>query len=298
LVNWDDLRIFLALARNPSLKAAARGIGIDPTTMSRRLARLAHSMNATLFEQQGGQHLLTPRGTQLLAYAERAEAAMIEAAEAGVGDETGGLIRIAAPESFGTHFLGPRLHAFQQQHPRVEIELISPSWYSDPLKREVDVAILPSQPMRGPLLTRRLADTTLHLYGSDAYFAQYGPIETLADLKAHRFVGYLRNVVPNNVTDYSDVLQPGIVTAIRTTSSAVQERMIESGAGLGLLPYFTGRANPRLLPVLMREVRIPQSFWLVVREDVRHLNRIDEFLDWLAAEVRGDPTFFQDPEPA
>jgi len=294
-MNWDDLRIFLAQARNPSLKSAARGIGIDPTTMSRRLARLAHSMNATLFEQQGGQHVLTPRGVQLLAYAERAEAAMLEAAEAGVGDEAGGLIRLAAPESFATHFLASRLDGFQRQHPRVEFDLISPSWYSDPLKREVDIAILPAQPVRGPLLTRRLADTTLHLYASADYLASHPPIRERADLAAHRFVGYIRNVVPGHPTEYAEVISAEIVTAIRTTSSAVQERVIESGGGIGLLPYFTGHANPRLVAVLPDEISLEQSFWLVIREDVRHSSRISEFLDWLSKEVRRNSAFFQKP---
>lgn len=296
MLNWDDLRIFLALARNPSLKSAARIVGIDPTTMSRRLARLSDAMNATLFEQQGGQHVLTGRGAQLQAYAERAEAAMIEAAEAGISDESGGLLRLATPESFGAAFLAPRLKAFQDAHPRLMIDLISPSWYSDPLKREVDIAILPAQPERGPLRVRRLASTHVGLYASAAYLAAHPAIHTRDDLTGHRFIGYVRSVLPSDQLDYAEILIPGSTTILRTTSSTVQERLLESGAGLGLLPYFTGRANPRLVPLLEQEVRIVQSFWLAIREDVRHSSRVSEFLNWLTHAVRSDPGFFVEPD--
>src|SRR5690606_26040525 len=129
------------------------------------------------------------------------------------------------------------------------------------------------------------------LYASAAYLAEHSPILTREDLTAHCFIGYVRSVLPSDQLDYAEMLVPGSTTKVRTTSSSVQERLLESGAGLGLLPYFTGRANPRLVPVLEQDVRIVQSFWLAIREDVRHSSRVSEFLNWLNGEVRSDPGF-------
>lgn len=296
MLNWDDLRIFLALARNPSLSVAAKAVGIDPTTLSRRLARLASSMDATLFEQSGGRHVLTERGIRLLASVERAEAAVLEGHEAALTGGFSGVIRIAAPESLSTWFLGPRLQSFQDANPKIMIDLISPSWYPDPLKREVDVAILPTRPVRGPLTAKRLVDVALHLYASHDYLDSHAPIRTSEDLAGHRFVGYVREMMPTSqAIEYSNKIVPGLVVAIRTTSMSVQTNLVASGAGIGLLPYYVGSRYPGLRQICEDEVQVSQSFWLVIREDVRKNPRVEAFVNWMTAMVRENKPFFGRP---
>jgi DNA-binding transcriptional LysR family regulator len=292
LLNWDDVRIFLALARNPKLGAAAKALAIDPTTLSRRMARLAQSTNATLFEQHDGQQVLTQRGRELLSLAEKAEAAMLEVQEAKPKGEMAGLVRVAVPESFGMWFLGERIKAFQDAYPNIDVELISPSWYYSPLKREVDVAILSQRPVRGPLTTRRLVNTPMKLYASRAYLDAHPPIRTLEDLAGHRFVGYVRDILPSAQLDRWSELVPGINSNFRTTSIAIQAKAVASGAGLGVLPYYVGLDDPSLVPILSEEVRMVQGFWLVVREDVRYNGRIDVFVSWLVKLVRDNLAFF------
>lgn len=296
LLNWDDVRVFLALARNPKLGAAAKALGIDPTTLSRRMARLAQSTNATLFEQHDGQQVLTQRGQELLGLAEKAEVAMLEVQEAKPKGEMAGLIRVAVPESFGIWFLGARLKAFQDAFPNIIVELISPSWYYSPLKREVDVAILSQRPVRGPLTTRRLVNTPMKLYASSDYLDAHPPIRALDDLKGHRFVGYVRDILPSVQLDRWNELVPGINTDMRTTSIAIQSRAVASGAGLGVLPYYVGSSDPNLVPVLAEDVRMVQGFWLVVREDVRYNDRIDAFVSWLVKLVRDNLSFFYEKD--
>lgn len=296
LLNWDDIRVFLALARNPKLAAASKALGIDATTLSRRMTRLGQSTNATLFEQHDGQQLLTERGRELLLYAEKAEAAMLEIQEAKPSGEMSGLVRIAVPESFGIWFLGERIKAFQDAYPNIVLELISPSWHFSPLKREVDVGILPQRPVRGPLKVRRLANTTLRLYASASYLEAHPPISSIGDLAGHRFVGYVRDILPSAQLDRWSELVPGIVTDVRTTSISIQARAIAGGAGLGLLPHYVALDDPRLIPVLEEEVRIIQGFWLVVREDIRHNHRIEAFVNWLLKLVRDNLSFFYEKE--
>ena len=133
---WDDLRVFLALARNPSLRAAAETLNIDPTTLTRRLSRLSESLDSTLFERRGGYYYLTERGGQFLHSIEKVEAAIIEGVDVSSSGAVSGMIRIAVPESLAVWFLAPRLPDFQNAHPRVLVDVITPSWVPDPLKRE------------------------------------------------------------------------------------------------------------------------------------------------------------------
>jgi DNA-binding transcriptional LysR family regulator len=295
-MNWDDLRVFLALARHRKLGAAASSLGMDPTTMSRRITRLAMSLNATLFEQNNGQHVLTERGAGLMLYAERAEAAMLEATDTESGGGMAGLIRVGVPESLGASFLAPRLLEFEKAHPQIVIDLISPSWLFDPLKREIDVALMPARPLHGPLTARRLINTTLRLYGTQAYLDSHPPILTREDIRDHRFIGYVRQILPASEAGYSDAVLPNLPMNMRTTSINIQQSLIATGSGIGLLPYYLGTAHDELVPILEDEVQVPHSFWLVVREDVRYSARIIAFVDWISRAVRESGDFFR-PSP-
>ena len=293
MLNWDDLRVFLALARHRKLSVAAKSLAMDATTVSRRLIRLGASLNATLFEQDGGHHLLTERGQELLPFAERAEAAMLEATEADNGDGPAGLIRVGVPESLGACFLAPRLPAFEAANPNILIDLISPSFLFDPLKREIEVAIMPARPIRGALTARRIINTSLRLYATQAYLDAHPPITCREDIRSHRFIGYVRQILPASEERYSDAVLPELFMSVRTTSISIQRSLISAGGGIGLLPYYLGQSHPELVPVLGDEVRVPHSFWLVVREDVRFTPRIKSFVDWITRAVRDEADFFR-----
>lgn len=291
-LNWDDVRTFLALARNSKLSSAAKLLGINATTLSRRIARLGHSSNATLFEMHSGEWLLTEAGEKLLALAERAEAAMLDIEESKPDEDMSGFVRVAVSESFGIWFLSERIKAFHDLHPNIVVEVISPSWYFSPLKREVDMAVLPKRPQRGPLTTRRLADANLGLFASPAYLEEHPPIETIGDLAAHRLVGFARNTLSKVQLDYWKKVLPESATAVRMSGIALQARATASGAGVGLLPCFVAQGDDRLVRILKDEVAINQSFWLVVREDVRHSRRVEAFVKWLVNQVQQDRAFF------
>ncbi len=297
-LNWDDVRTFLALARNSKLGSAAKLLGINATTLSRRIARLGQSSNATLFELHGGEWLLTEAGEKLLDLAERAEAAMLDIEESEPDEDMSGFVRVAVSEAFGIWFLSERIKAFHDLYPNIVVEIISPSWYFSPLKREVDMAVLPKRPQRGPLTTRRLADTNLGLFASRAYLDEHPPIERIADLGGHRLVGFARNTLSKVQLDYWKKVLPGAVIGIRMSGTAMQAHATATGAGIALLPCFVAEGDDRLVRVLKDDVAINQSFWLVVREDVRHNRRIEVFVKWLVNQVHEDRAFFRAGEDA
>jgi DNA-binding transcriptional LysR family regulator len=159
-LNWDDLKIFLAVARQQKLAAAARLLGIDATTISRRIDRLAADLGTPLFEQSSAGHQLTAGGTQLLRHAEAVERSAL-AARADVTGERGllsGVVRVSVAEGFGTWIVARHLAAFRAAHPDIVVELIASSGFLNPSKREADLAVMLARPTSCPLVARRLAD--------------------------------------------------------------------------------------------------------------------------------------------
>ncbi len=295
-LNWDDVRTFLALARNPKLGVAAKNLGINATTLSRRIQRLSQTNNATLFEMHGGEWLLTEAGEKVLALAERAESAMLDIEESEPDEDMSGFVRVAVPEAFGIWFMSERIKAFHDAYPNIIVEFISPSWYFSPLKREVDMAVMPTRPQRGPLTTRRLCDMKLRLFASRTYLDSHPPIEAVGDLADHSLIGFSRNIISKAQLDHWRKVLPDSVTAIRMSGMAMQAHAVANGAGIGLLPFFIANYDDRLVPVLKEQVAINQGYWLVVREDVRHSRRIEVFVDWLTKQVQADRAFFRDSE--
>jgi DNA-binding transcriptional LysR family regulator len=284
-MHWDDLRFFLAIARTGQMTKAASRLGVDATTVGRRIRRLEQALEATLFEQTREGQVLSEAGEALLAKAEEMER-FASAIDNGSGKirATSGLVRVSASEGFGTWYIAHHLKSFLGSFPEVQVDLVASSGFLSPSKRETDVAILLARPRRGPLVSRKLADYGLRLYGSHSYLERHAPPASPADLRSHQLVGYIPDLIYAPELRYLDEVAPGLVLRARSSSINAQYRLIASGAGIGVLPYFIGDAASDVLPVLP-EVRISRSFWLVTHQDTRRLSRIKAFVDWLSDMV-------------
>ncbi|HUH48910.1 MAG TPA: LysR family transcriptional regulator, partial [Mycoplana sp.] len=156
-MHWDDLRYFLAVARTGLLSRAAAALGVDATTIGRRLRRLEKALGQTLFEQTREGQTLTEAGEQLLLKAEGMERHVREIeASPEAGQHLAGSIRVSVSEGFGTWFVAHHLSSFAAAHPRLLIDLVASSGFLNPSRREADVAILLARPRKGPLYTKKL----------------------------------------------------------------------------------------------------------------------------------------------
>ena len=285
-MNWDDMRVFLALARSGTLARAGAIVGQDATTIARRIQRLEAALATTLFEHGATGQSLTESGHRLLAYAEAMEAgarAVQQQAEEGAG--LGGTIRISVSEGFGQGFMAPRLAAFAEAHPGVALDLIASTGFLNPSRREADIAIMLARPKGGPLIAAKLTDYRLGVYASEAYLAEAGLVESVEALTRRRLVGYVPDLIYAPELRYLAEVDERLEPAIRSSSITAQARLIASGAGCGILPCFLGDTTPGLVRVLVREVAIERSFWLVVHRDMRRVARIEAFIAWLREEV-------------
>lgn len=283
-MRWDDVRLFLALARTPRLSQAARRVGQDATTLSRRIQRLEREVQATLFERTRGGYLLTERGQQVLAQAEAMEAAALDIGRDADADALSGTIRASVSEGFGARVLAPRLPAFAASYPRVHVDLIASTGFLNLTRREADLAVMLARPERGPLVARKLADYRLGLYASPAYLAGAPPLERATGLVHHRLVGYVADLIYAPELRYLAEIDPRLEVALASSSIVAQAELIAGGAGCGILPCFIGdtmQGVERRLP----EIDIVRSFWLVVHRDARRVRRIDRFVAWLDAAM-------------
>ncbi|GLT00296.1 LysR family transcriptional regulator [Sphingobium jiangsuense] len=287
MFHWDDLRIFLTVARTKRIALAARSLDIDATTIARRLNRLAEALDAQLFEQAGAERILTERGMALLRHAESVEEAALAAAVEVKGERYSlkGHVRLSVAEGFGTWILAPGLPAFQEQHPGIRLDIITASGFLNPSKREADMAVMLARPQRGHLSVQRLADYRLHLYASADYLAGHGRPRGPAALHDHALVGYVPEFLFSPELDYLDEVEAGLEAGLRSTSIAIQRQLILGGAGIGILPDFIVPPESGLVRVLEQEVEITRSFWLVTHHSLVKLARIKAVSDLLRRRV-------------
>jgi DNA-binding transcriptional LysR family regulator len=285
-MDWDDLRIFLAVARGESLSAAGRGLKIDPATVGRRVARLEDSMAVRLFVKGPQGYALTGEGERLVAHAERAEAAMEGAAEALTGPEgLTGQIRIGAPDGCANYLLPQVLARICDANPGLEVQIVALPRVFNLSKREADMAIAVSQPQAGRLTVQKLSDYRLHLAASRGYLAAH-PVRA-QDSAAHRFVGYIPDMIFDKELDYLTAIGVGAV-ALASNSVSVQLNWLRHGAGLGVVHDFALPAAPELVRVIPDQISLTRAFWLIRHADDGRVARLNRFATLLTAEFRAE----------
>lgn len=287
MTDWDDLRVFLAVARAESLSAAGRVLRLDPATVGRRVARLEEAMAARLFARSAQGYALTEEGQRLLAHAIRAEQAVAAAGEEVRGDpgRLSGQVRIGAPDGVA-NFLLPQVTArICDENPGLEVQIIALPRVFNLSKREADMAITVSRPAAGRLSVQRLADYHLHLAASRDYLARHPPIRTLADLKGHRMIGYIPDLIFDKELDYLAETGVELVT-LASNSVSVQFNWLRAGAGVAIVHDFSLPAAPDLVRVLPGALSLSRSFYLIRHDDDRRVERLNRFAELLAQGVR------------
>lgn len=282
-LDWSDLQVFLAVARAGQLTRAGSLLGVNGTTVARRIRRLEQACGSNLFEQTREGQILTEAGERLLTQVETMAGAIAGVEQAGSEGGAGlsGILRISVAEGFGTWFLAPRAPDFALRHPRLTLDLVASSGFLSLSKREADMAVTLSRPRAGPVIARKLSDYSLQMFAAPAYLAECGQPERPADLAVgHRLVGYIPDLIYAPELRYLDEIQPGLAPHLRSSSINAQHRLVAAGAGIGVLPSFIGRADPGLRAILP-ERRIVRSFWLVTHKDTHQLARVRAGRSWI-----------------
>ena len=287
-MDWDDMRIFLAVARSESLSGAGRRLGVDASTVGRRILRLEHALGATLFVKTPQGYELAPEGARLLPHAEAAETALHGAADALTGPEgLTGQFRIGAPDGCANYLLPQVCAQLCDDHPGLEIQIVAQPRVFNLTRREADMAIAVSAPRTGRQMVQKLSDYQLHLTAHEDYLATHPPIRELSDLKGHRMIGYIADMIFDPELDY--LAETGVETvALASNSVSVQMQAIRAGAGVGIVHDFAIPFVPGLRRILTRQISLTRSFWLIRHADDRRSARMNRLADALVTAVRAE----------
>ncbi len=288
-MDWDDLRVFLAVVRGESLSAAGRVLRMDPATVGRRIARLELEIGAPLFDKSPQGYRLTQTGGGLVAPAETAEQAAHLASEVARGGVEGlsGQIRLGAPDGCANFLLPQVCAAIAAANPALDVQIVALPRVVNLSRREADMAVAVSAPTAGRLVVQKITDYQLHLAASAGYLARNAPITRREDLRGQPMVGYIPDMIFDKELDYLADLGLDRVR-LASNSVAVQLQWLRSGAGLGVVHDFALSAAPELRRILVNDVHLTRAFYLVRHADDRRLARINGFAEALVAGMRAE----------
>lgn len=281
-MDWSDLRIFLAIAREGSLGAAARALGQTQPTMGRRLKALERQVGHVLFQRTQHGFIPTDEGQALLVHAERMEIEALAAIRELSGAETqlSGLLRVSCSDWFGSLLLAPVIAEFTARHPGVAIELLTdPRLYSLP-HREAD-CVMRILPFEDPdVVSRRLLRTQYAVYGRPGIWSS-----AAGDGAGCRLV--LMDTAFGGMPDVGWVTRilPNASVAARSNSREAQARLCALGVGLAVLPRPVGDATPGIEPIDLGELPPARDTWLGYHRDMRRQPRLSRFVELVVARL-------------
>ena len=288
MIDWDDLRFFLALTRHGTLSAAAKDLNVAQSTVGRRLRSLEGSLGVRLLNRTPEGYILTLAGRDVREKVERleAEALTLECKVSGRDTRMTGVVRLTCPESIGLSILGPGLAELHSSFPDIMVEILPSPPELSLSRREAEVSVSLRQPDQHDLVVRRIGTMAFGLYASHAYLQRHGSSELLEGCFGHHIVTQMADAQSVDQTDWLTVQASRARIAIRTSSHETAVQAAIHGAGLCCLARF--RADPESELVRLKPpVPIPKAgISLVVHKDNRNTPRIRVVLTQITDTIR------------
>ncbi len=277
--DWDDARVFATLADAGSLGAAARRLGVEHSTVARRIDALERALGLRLFDRLPRAWTLTDAGAVLRAHATRMgeEADALRLAAAGTTTDVG-RVRLSAPPTFASRFLLPRLAPQLAAWPRLELEIVAESRESQLHRHESDLALRLGRPGEEGLAARRLGALGFGLYASAAYLATHAR-------DAWRRLGYDASLAHVPQQRWLDAQLPDCAYALRSNDQAVVWQACCAGLGVAVLPHFLAASDRALVRIETLPCPIRRELWLVLHPQLRRTPRVRRVADLVAAVV-------------
>lgn len=286
-ISADDLRYLLAVARTGRLVVAANLVGVDHTTVRRRLDRLEAALGARLLDRGADGWELTSVGREIVDRAEPLEhlVEQVIAVASGAEHELRGTVRVVAPDGFGSLFVVPALAKVQAEHPGLVVELVTSTRPLSLRGSGFDIAVTVGANSASRLAAEVLAGYSLRLYATPEYLDAHAPIRALDDLAGHRLVFYVDALLTVQELDLTPELSDMRVT-FASTNVFAQLEATRAGAGIGLLHAFMGENDERLRPVLPDLVDFELQYSLAVRRASEGLPAVTVVRDAIREEAR------------
>ena len=277
-LQWDDIRYFLAVARAGSLNSAAKGLGVNQTTVGRRIKALEARLGADLFDRRDNRMVITIEGRSALEDAKK----MDEIAETfvrklkGSNSRLSGEVRLNMTEGLAVYWLLPKLEPFQAAFPDLKINWFVTDDILD-LGREVDMAIRWQKPVEPQAVARRLGSVGYSIFANPVYVERYGLPTSLDELPRHHFLQFNGYETNPGLSRWNKLMRQ-IKPAMRLDNSAFTQAAMRNGTVMTLLPNYVPLINERAIRVPI-DLGIRLDVWLVYHEDRRKSARVRALAD-------------------
>lgn len=287
-MDWDDLRVFLMVERSGSLSGAARALGVNHSTVLRRLRKLEADLAARLFEHLPTGYVLTPAGEALRDRLHGVEDD-IEAARralSGIDTRLTGSIRVTTPDTLARGLLIPSLAGFRGEHPGIDLQLVVNNTFSSLTRREADVALRGTNEPPPHLAGRQVGRVQTALYAARAYWRRHRRLTTPAK---HTWVAPDENLDHLAQARWVARHIPRERIAVRVDSLAAMVDAVQAGLGVGFLLCFLGDRARDLVRVAEPMAALDTQLWILTHPDLRRVARIRTFTDYLYAALSDHP---------
>ena len=284
MLNWDDYRIFLDVARSGSLSGASISLKIDAATVGRRISRLEKALKSKLFNKLPRGYQLTQAGNDLKDHIENIERTEKIARGSLQKSSTNisGNFRIGAPDGLSNFVLPRVISNIQNQHKNLKIQILSLPRVFNLSRREADLAIMVTPPKKGRFVTKKIVSYNLNLAATKLYLKTHSEIVSKTDLKNHNIIGYIPDLIFDPTLDYLSEVNPNRAPDLSSNSVAVQMQMLNLGVGIGFAHDFALAHYPNITPILKDKINQERAFYMVRdRDDLasEQSNHIASLLD-------------------
>lgn len=273
---WDDLKVFLEVARHGSVHAAAKRLKLDHSTVCRKIGRLETLLAVKLFDRSRKGITVRHEAQGLLKHIEQMDrhAGSLEDALVRGSNDVGQVVRIATMEGIASGYLARCLPALRQFSPNLKVELVSIPQAVDLNRKEADIFLSFFDPGARGLKSSLFGKFSLFLYCSKEYLRQHSMPRSRGDLDHHVFVGYIDDLLAINAVRWLDEVVTAPVMSFHSNSVFAQCNAAVSGLGIALLPTFVGEGVMGLQRILADKVSVQRDVWVSVRTEQSHLSRI------------------------
>lgn len=262
----DDLLVLLAVGRSGRYTTAAERLGINHTTISRRIAALEHAIGGRVLTRTAGGWELTDLGREALEAAEAVESAVRSITATGPR-RLEGVVRVSATDGFSAYIAAPAAAQVQRRHPGIAVEIVATTRLASQQRSSVDLEIVVGTPQVRRAEAIRLGDYCLGLYGARSYLDEHGVPDSVEDLSRFPLVYFIDSMLQVDELDMATSFTPAMRESVTSTNVFVHVEATRAAAGLGLLPCFMSDRHDDLVRVLPEAVAVRLSYWLVARAE-------------------------------
>ncbi len=287
MFDWNDLRYFLAIAREGSTLSAAKALGVSQPTVQRRLSALEENIKRKLVEHHPSGYRLTELGKTLLPHVKDVERSVMafQRQLMSVGDGISGVLRVTCPEGMASRLLTPLIESFRTKYPELRVDLLMTDRRLDLAKGEAEVAVRVHEPGDDSLIARKIFDSRWAVYASRSYIKRCGRPTRREELDDHAIIEFGGEIAHSHASQWLRATAPGATIAARGSSMLGVLAAVRSGAGMAPLPMLLVGPNDDLEPVLAPIPELDSKIYLVMHEDLRRTPRVRAFCDFVVAEI-------------